>query len=106
AVELFDHLAKIGWSAKDRPLISELGWLIPNPMLMIQGDLQQEKDTEQLLSDISLADINPKYAQNYLDAILQNQPYGIRYCALGESIYWGHYDIEAGEVSMDSILSA
>ncbi|GAH60109.1 unnamed protein product, partial [marine sediment metagenome] len=32
-VELFDHLAKIGWSAKDRPLISELGWLIPNPML-------------------------------------------------------------------------
>jgi len=68
--ELFDRLAKIGWSPTDRPLVSELGWLIPNPMLMVQGDLQQEKDTEQLLADISLADINPKYAQNYLDAIL------------------------------------
>lgn len=69
-VELSEHFAKIGWSAEDRPLVSELGWVVPNPMLMVQGDLQQEKETEQLLTDISFADINPKYAQTYLDAVL------------------------------------
>lgn len=69
-VKLFEQLSQIGWSSEDRPLVAEMGWLIPNAMLMVQGDLQQGKETDQLLSDISIADINPKYAQTYLDAIL------------------------------------
>ena len=68
--ELLSELAKIGWSSTDRPLIEELGWSIPNAMLLVQGDLQQGLSTENILRDISIADINPKYAQNYLDAIL------------------------------------
>lgn len=68
--DLFDRLAKIGWSQQDRILVAELGWLTPNAMLMVQGDLLQGKNTGDILKDISLADINPKYAQTYLDAVL------------------------------------
>jgi len=69
-LELFDHLSKIGWSATDRPFIEESGWTIPNAMLLVQGDLLQGESTDKIIKDISIADINPKYAQNYLDAIL------------------------------------
>lgn len=68
--ELATHLAKIGWSATDRPLVQELGWSIPNAMLLVQGDLQQQQSYDKILRDITIADINPKYAQTYLDAIL------------------------------------
>jgi len=68
--ELFKHLAEIGWSPSDRPLVSELGWTMPNAMLLVQGDLQQQQSTDRILRDISVADINPKYAQTYYDAIL------------------------------------
>ncbi len=68
--ELFVHLSKIGWDATDRPLVQELGWTIPNAMLLVQGDLQQGQTKDRILRDISLADINPLYAETYLDAIL------------------------------------
>jgi len=68
--DLFSRLAQIGWSAIDRPFIEELGWTTPNAMLLVQGDLQQRQSQEQILKDISIADINPRYAQTYLDAIL------------------------------------
>jgi len=64
------ELSKIGWDGQDQPLIKELGWVTPNAMLLMQGDLMQELPKEQILKDISFADINPKYAQNYYDAIL------------------------------------
>ncbi|GAJ17289.1 unnamed protein product, partial [marine sediment metagenome] len=68
--ELFSNLAEIGWSAADRPLIEELGWTMPNAMLLVQGDLMQARGTDEIIKDISIADINPKYAQKYFDAIL------------------------------------
>jgi len=68
--ELFTQLSKIGWSPADRPIVQELGWSIPNAMLLVQGDLQQAQTRDEILRDISIADINPKYAQTYLDAIL------------------------------------
>ncbi|KKL26605.1 hypothetical protein LCGC14_2393620, partial [marine sediment metagenome] len=68
--ELPEKLARIGWSSDDRGLIQELGWSIPNAMLLVQGDLQQKRSAENILADISIADINPEYAQSYLDAIL------------------------------------
>ena len=68
--ELYENLAKIGWSREDRDLVAELGWTVPNAMLLVQGDLMQGKSAADIIRDISIADINPKYAQNYLDAIL------------------------------------
>ena len=64
------ELAKMGWSPDDRPLITELGWTIPNAMLLTQGDLLQQRPEAEILTDISRADINPIYAKQYLDAIL------------------------------------
>lgn len=64
------HLAQIGWAAGDRALIEEIGWTIPNAMLLVQADLMQQKSNTEIIRDISIADINPKYAQQYLDAIL------------------------------------
>ncbi len=68
--ELSTHLAQIGWSAADRPSIEEEGWTIPNAMLLTQGNLQQKKSEIQILNDITFADINPKFARQYLDAVL------------------------------------
>ena len=67
---LFNELAQIGWSPEHRPLIEELNWTIPNAMLLVQGDLQQKQSHDKIINDISIADINPKYAQTYLDAVL------------------------------------
>ena len=69
-VELSTHLSQIGWSADDRPSIEEEGWTIPNAMLLTQGNLQQKKSESQILNDITFADINPKFARQYLDAVL------------------------------------
>jgi len=68
--ELYNELAQIGWSKDDRGYIEQLGWSIPNAMLLVQGDLQQGKSKEDILRHIAIADINPAYAQTYLDAIL------------------------------------
>ncbi|GAH54249.1 unnamed protein product, partial [marine sediment metagenome] len=64
------YLSEIGWSRIDSPVIQELGWVMPNAMLLVQGDLMQARDTDEIIRDISIADINPKYAQKYYDAIL------------------------------------
>ena len=68
--DLQTELAKMGWSPDDRPLVTELGWTIPNAMLLTQGDLLQQRPEVEILDDISKADINPLYAKQYLDAIL------------------------------------
>ncbi|GAI98193.1 unnamed protein product, partial [marine sediment metagenome] len=68
--DLVNKLAEIGWGEADREFVSEMGWTIPNAMLLVQGNLYQQKSTDDILSDISIADIHPKYAQTYLDAIL------------------------------------
>jgi len=68
--ELLNKLAQIGWADTDSLLVEELGWTIPNAMLLVQGDLQQGKPDTDIIADISIADINPVYAQQYLDAIL------------------------------------
>ena len=64
------ELARIGWSPADRPFIEELSWIIPNPMLLVQGGLMVGDTDSKLLADISLAEIHPKHAQTYLDAVL------------------------------------
>ena len=70
SVETFEHFAQIGWSPADRILVEQLGWTVPNAMLLVQGDLHQRQSRDKILTDISIADINPKFAETYLDAIL------------------------------------
>lgn len=73
---LIDHtdydtiLAQIGWDATDRSFQGKIGWTVPMAMLFVQGDLMQGKQTDQIIKDISIADIHPDYAQTYLDAVL------------------------------------
>lgn len=64
------ELGRIGWHAVDRDMVLDLGYLLPNAMLQVQGGLIQGLEHEQLLSDISRSDIHPDYAQRYLDAVL------------------------------------
>lgn len=67
----FKHeLARIGWSEPDREFVKELGWSIPNAMLLTQGNLHQQAYPDKIIADISHADIHPDYAQLYLDAVL------------------------------------
>jgi len=68
--ELFNELAQIGWYETDRPLMKELGYVVPNAMLLIQGGLLQEKPTDKIIEDISKADIHPDWAKTYYDAVL------------------------------------
>jgi len=68
--DLFQELAQIGWSEQDRSMLRDLSYSIPNAMLLVQGGLVQETPTENILEQISKADIHPDYAQTYLDAIL------------------------------------
>jgi len=63
-------LGEVGWSITDQSFIEQSSWSIPNAMLLVQGDLVQAKSNDEILKDISIADINPAYAQKYLDAIL------------------------------------
>ena len=63
-------LSAIGWESTNSYIIKELSWTTPNAMLLVQGDLQQQREPERILADISRADINPEFAQQYLDAIL------------------------------------
>ena len=70
ATALDNEFAKIGWQYNDRSFLEEIGWTIPNAMLLIQGNLQQGQSNEKVLGDISIADIHPDFAQIYLDGVL------------------------------------
>lgn len=63
-------LAKLGWQGPDVDYMLELAYSLPNPMLLVQGELMQEVVSTVILEDISKADIHPDYAQVYLDGIL------------------------------------
>ena len=65
-----NELARLGWSKEDRSLVRDLGYVLPNPMLLTQGNLQVAASEEKILSDISKGDIHPDYAKQYLDAVL------------------------------------
>ncbi|GAI15915.1 unnamed protein product, partial [marine sediment metagenome] len=68
--DLYQELAQIGWSENHRELVKDLGYILPNAMLLVQGGLQQELDNEKIIESISRADIHPDYANTYMDAIL------------------------------------
>jgi hypothetical protein len=68
--ELLIGFSQIGWDKEDRLLQQELGWEIPNAMLIIQGGLMQDIDDNQLLTDLQLGNIHPDFGRRYLDAVL------------------------------------
>ena len=63
-------LQQIGWRGTDIDHQVEDGWTIPNAMLLTQGNLVMGVRNDELLQDISHADIHPDYAQKYLQGIL------------------------------------
>ena len=68
--DYFDTMSRIGWNSTDTDLLYEADWTVPNAMLLVQGNLMRQKSRDEILADISHADIHPNYAQVYLDAIL------------------------------------
>lgn len=68
--DFYYKLATLGWSDRDSDLVEQSGWSVPNAMLMVQGGLMTDRSDADLAADISLADINPMYAQTYLNAVL------------------------------------
>ena len=69
-LEADTELARVGWAKEDRPTIRELSYSLPNSMLLVQGDLQQEKSSEDIINDIVRGDIHPDYAETYMHAVL------------------------------------
>jgi hypothetical protein len=64
------ELSKLGWIGVDRDYMLELAYTLPNPMLLVQGRLMQDASADDIIADVSRADIHPKYAETYLDGIL------------------------------------
>lgn len=63
-------LRELGWS-DDKPAdIVDLSFVIPNAMLLLQGDLQAEESEENIFDDLGHADIHPDYRRKYIDAVL------------------------------------
>ncbi|KKN15628.1 hypothetical protein LCGC14_0984150 [marine sediment metagenome] len=63
-------LAEAGWRGEDIDYIKQTAWSVPNAMLWVQGNLHSGVGLSEILQNISKADINPLYAQTYLDGIL------------------------------------
>jgi len=75
------ELSKLGWMGTDRDHVLELAYSLPNAMLILQGLLMQEADTEKIRAGISKADIHPQYVDTYIDAVLTKP-------ATGDIIQW------------------
>lgn len=63
-------LAELGWPEGHREPMLNLGYSIPNGMLLAQAGLAEYKPPENILTDLQHAGIHPDYTQAYLNAIL------------------------------------
>lgn len=63
-------LREVGWDKDVTGELIDLSFLIPNAMLLLQGNLQAEQSMENILKDLGHADIHPEYRQKYIDAVL------------------------------------
>ncbi|MBA7635994.1 hypothetical protein ES703_43607 [subsurface metagenome] len=68
--DFYNEIERIGWPDFEHNAIRDLAYILPNPMLLVQGGLMQDADNARLLLDISKGDIHPDYAQTYLDGVL------------------------------------
>jgi len=65
-----EEIGRLGWHSELRDAVKDLGYMLPNSMLLIQGGLIQELSDETILENISKGDIHPDWAQTYIDAVL------------------------------------
>lgn len=65
-----EALMQLGWERSKAATVRELGFVLPNAMLLLQGGLVQERSTSDLLDDLGIGDIHPDYRQTYMDAVL------------------------------------
>ena len=63
-------LKRLGWETDTTATIRDLSFVIPNAMLLLQGDLHAEADQDTMFIDMGRADIHPDYRQRYYDAVL------------------------------------
>jgi len=63
-------LQQVAWLPADTSIIKDLSYLIPNAMILLQGDLFARETPENIFSDLGKADIHPDYQQKYYDAVL------------------------------------
>lgn len=68
--QMLTELARIGWGQGDREAVRDLSYILPNSMLLVQGDLQQEKSSGDIIQDIIRGDIHPDFAETYMHAVL------------------------------------
>ncbi|GAJ17030.1 unnamed protein product, partial [marine sediment metagenome] len=68
--DFYSEIARMGWSGENEAAIRELAYILPNPMLLVQGGLMQDIGDDTIIESISKGDIHPDYAQTYLDAVL------------------------------------
>lgn len=65
-----NKLQEVGWTTDRTPIVRELSYLIPNAMILLQGDLFAGADNKDIFTDLGHADIHPDYQQKYFDAVL------------------------------------
>ncbi|GAI82309.1 unnamed protein product, partial [marine sediment metagenome] len=68
--DFYNEIARMGWHSVDQEAIYDLSYILPNPMLLVQGGLMQDIGDDTIIENISKGDIHPAYAQTYLDAVL------------------------------------
>lgn len=69
-VDSLTELARMGWSQTERDAVLDLSYVLPNSMLLVQGGLQEEKSSDEILDAIARSDIHPDYAETYMHAVL------------------------------------
>lgn len=69
-IELTKELGQIGWEQADRNYIKDLAYEVPNPMLLMQGNLFLQTPNDELKADIQKAGIHPNYVDKYYNGIL------------------------------------
>jgi len=70
AAEADYKLQEIGWQTDDLEKIRNLSYVIPNAMLLMQGDLMAQTGDETIFADLGHADVHPDYQRKYFDAVL------------------------------------
>ena len=68
--DAYTEYRSLGWNEHKADVLMQTGWVIPNPMLLLQGYLQQGREPESVIEDIVKADIHPDFAQVYIDAVM------------------------------------
>lgn len=64
------RLQEAGWLAPETGNVIDLAYVIPNAMLLLQGNLFAKAGEKKIFEDLGHADIHLSYQQQYYDAVL------------------------------------